>query len=123
MARRTRRVSKKSLKRRGKVARKTSKKRKGSKRGGKSKSKSNNESSGGKRWIAFGTQTTFSNHKRTVEKYLNKLRQAGVKPDEIKVYQAHGAHLGYSRINIVYLASKKLIESTTFRNIKTKLQL
>ena len=111
MVRRTRRVSKKSskksLKRRGKVPRKTSKKRKGTKRGG----KSNNESSGGKRWIAFGTQTTFSNHKKTVMKYLNILRRAGVEAEEIKVYQARGAHLGYSRINIVYLASKKLITS------------
>lgn len=109
MARRTRRASK-SLKRRGKVPRKTSKKRKASKRGG--KSKSNNESSGGKRWIAFGTQTTFSNHKKTVEKYLNKLRQAGVKPDEIKVYQGTGAIIRYTRVNIVYLASRKIITSS-----------
>ena len=66
-----------------------------------------------KQWFCFGTMTILSNHKRTAEKYLNQLDDAGVKPEEIKIYQGKGqGAAGYSRINICYYAKKKLINST-----------
>ena len=66
-----------------------------------------------KQWFCFGTMTILSNHKRTAEKYLNQLDDAGVKPEEIKIYQGKGQGAGgYSRINICYYAHKKLIDST-----------
>ena len=66
-----------------------------------------------KQWFCFGTMTILSNHKRTAEKYLNQLDDAGVKPEEIKIYQGKGQGAGgYSRINICYYANRKLIDST-----------
>jgi hypothetical protein len=66
-----------------------------------------------KQWYCFGTMTILSNHKRTAEKYLNQLDDAGVKPEEIKIYQGKGQGAGgYSRINICYYANRKLIDST-----------
>ena len=66
-----------------------------------------------KQWFCFGTMTILSNHKRTAEKYLNQLDEAGVKPEEIKIYQGKGqGAAGYSRINICYYAKKKYINST-----------
>ena len=76
-------------------------------------------------WYCFGTMTILSNHKRTAEKYLNQLDAAGVKPEDIEIYQAKGQNVsmydedsgstttygGYSRINICYYADKKILDS------------
>ena len=78
-----------------------------------------------KQWYCFGTMTILSNHKRTAEKYLNKLDAAGVPPKDIEIYQAKGQSYstydtnsdsvsttgGYSRINICYFAEKKILYS------------
>lgn len=78
-----------------------------------------------KQWFCFGTMTILSNHKRTAEKYLNKLDAAGVPPKDIEIYQAKGQSYstydtnsdsvsttgGYSRINICYFAEKKILYS------------
>lgn len=69
--------------------------------------------------------TILSNHKRTAEKYLNQLDDAGVPPKDIEIYQAKGQSIniydfdtdtsstmgGYSRINICYFAEKKILYS------------
>lgn len=76
-------------------------------------------------WYCFGTMTILSNHKRTAEKYLNQLNDAGVKPEDIEIYQAKGQNVktydfdsgeshtygGYSRINICYYADKQILYS------------
>ena len=78
-----------------------------------------------KQWFCFGTMTILSNHKRTAEKYLNQLNDAGVEPKYIDIYQAKGQSMntydfdsdtsstrgGYSRINICYFAEKKILYS------------
>ena len=73
-------------------------------------------------WYCFGTMTILSNHKRTAEKYLNQLNNAGVHPSDIEIYQAKGQtipsfdkneghHEGYSRINICYYADRQILFS------------
>ena len=67
-----------------------------------------------KQWYCFGTMTILSNHKRTAEKYLNQLDNAGVRPEEIKIYQGKGQNItaNYSRINICYFADRRILTST-----------
>lgn len=74
----------------------------------KKKSKKNNNNSRKskrepyrKQWFCFGTMTILSNHKRTAEKYLNQLDDAGVKPEEIKIYQGKGQGAAGDRKSVV----------------------
>ena len=88
-----------------------------------SKTKQSKKKGGYRRnWYSFGTMTILSNHKRTAEKYLNQLNDAGVPPKDIEIYQAKGQRMpsfgsdrdyseGYARINICYYADRKILHS------------
>ena len=107
----SKRTSKKSTRKPTKI---TSKKyRGGGKKSSKSSRPSRDRGSRRKQWYCFGTMTILSNHKRTAEKYLNQLDDAGVKPEEIKIYQGKGQNItsNYSRINICYYADRKILTS------------
>lgn len=83
-----------------------------SKSSNKKRSKTTRVDTRKKQWYCFGTMTILSNHKRTAEKYLNQLDDAGVRPEEIKIYQGKGQGVGgYSRINICYYAKRRLLYS------------
>jgi len=105
----------KSVKSPKRTTKKHSKKHKG---GAKKSSKSSRRSTRDrgprrKQWYCFGTMTILSNHKRTAEKYLNQLDNAGVRPEEIKIYQGKGQNItaNYSRINICYFADRRILTS------------
>ena len=95
------------------MTKKSSKKKKiNSKSSNKKRSKTTRVDTRKKQWYCFGTMTILSNHKRTAEKYLNQLDDAGVRPEEIKIYQGKGQGVGgYSRINICYYAKRRLLNS------------
>lgn len=118
-------MPKKSIKKYTKLSKKTTKyhKKQLNKRS-KKRSKKQTKKGGGYRrnWYCFGTMTILSNHKRTAEKYLNQLNNAGVHPSDIEIYQAKGQTMpsfgkneehreGYSRINICYYADRQILFS------------
>ena len=112
----SKRSMKKYMKKSVKHTKKPSKKRSNKHKGGAKKSSrkpSRDKSPRRKQWYCFGTMTILSNHKRTAEKYLNQLDDAGVKPEEIKIYQGKGQNIStnYSRINICYYANRKILTS------------